>query len=111
MSNSLKIMTLTDEDRIELENLLKIATSQIPRYFNLLNSNKENWQIRDINECVFGMVFEKYIHDSGQYLTNKAIDNSKPNTIENTMEAYNLGIEVFGDNVPEVKRQINSYYS
>ena len=104
-------MEITEEDRYELENLLKIATSQIPRYFNLVNSNKENWQIKDINECVFGMVFEKYIHDSGQYLTNKEIDNNQPNTIESTMEAYDIGIGVFGDNVADIKRQIHLNYS
>jgi len=104
-------MEITEEDKKELENLLKIATSQIPRYFNLVNSNKENWQIKDINECVFGMVFEKYIHDSGQYLTNKEIDNSETNTIESTMEAYNVGIGVFGDNVADIKRQIQLNYS
>lgn len=100
-------MEITDEDRNELENLLKIATSQIPRYFNLINSTKENWQIKDANEFVFGMVFEKYIHDSGQYLSNKGIDDDQPNTIENTMEAYDTGIEIFSDNVPEIKRQIH----
>ena len=52
------------------------------------------------------MVFEKYIHDSGQYLTNKGIDDNQPNTIENTMRAYDIGIEVFGDNVAEIKRLI-----
>jgi len=104
-------MEITEEDKNELENLLQIATSQIPRYFNLVNSNKENWQIKDINECVFGMVFEKYIHDSGQYLTNKEIDDSQPNTIESTMEAYNVGIGVFGDNVADIKRQIQLNYS
>ena len=56
-------MEITDEDKNELMNLLKIATSQIPRYFNVINSTKESWQITNINECVFGMVFEKYIHD------------------------------------------------
>ena len=104
-------MEITEEDKNELENLLKIAASQIPRYFNLVNSNKENWQIKDINECVFGMVFEKYIHDSGQYLTNKEIDDSETNTIESTMEAYNVGIGVFGDNVVDIKRQIQLNYS
>jgi len=99
-------MEITPEDRNELGNLLKIATSQIPRYFNLLNSTKGNWQINDINECVFGMVFEKYIHDSGQYLANKGIDDNQPNTIESTMEAYDTGIEVFGNSVPEIKRLI-----
>jgi hypothetical protein len=99
-------LDITTEDKNELENLLNIATSQIPRYFNLINSAKENWQIKDINEFVFGMVFEKYIHDSGQYLTNKGIDDSQPNTIENTMKAYDVGIEVFGDNVAEIKRLI-----
>lgn len=100
------MLDITTEDKNELENLLNIATSQIPRYFNLINSAKENWQIKDINEFVFGMVFEKYIHDSGQYLTNKGIDDSQPNTIENTMKAYDVGIEVFGDNVAEIKRLI-----
>lgn len=99
-------MEITDEDRSELKNLLKIATSQIPRYFNLINSTKENWQISNINECVFGMVFEKYIHDSGQYLSNKSIDENQPNYIEDTMEAYDAGIDVFSDNVVDIKRQI-----
>ncbi len=99
-------MKITDEDKNELENLLKIATSQIPRYFNLLNSAKENWQITNINECVFGMVFEKYIHDSGQYMSNKEIDEEQKNTIENTMEAYDVGIDIFSDNVLDIKRQI-----
>ncbi len=99
-------MKITDEDKNELENLLKIATSQIPRYFNLINSTKENWQITNINECVFGMVFEKYIHDSGQYLSNKGIDEDQPNTIESTMEAYDVGIDIFSENVLDIKRQI-----
>ena len=99
-------MEITDEDRNELKNLLKISTSQIPRYFNLLNSTKEKWQITNINECVFGMVFEKYVHDSGQYLSNKSIDENQPNSIENTMEAYDAGIDVFSDNVADIKRQI-----
>jgi hypothetical protein len=47
-------MEITDEDKNELRNLLKIATSQIPRYFNVINSTKESWQITNINECVFG---------------------------------------------------------
>jgi len=99
-------LEITDEDKNELENLLKIATSQIPKYFNLINSTKEIWQIKDINECVFGMVFEKYIHDSGQYLSNKGIDDGQPNSIESTMEAYNAGIDVFSNKVAEIKRQI-----
>ena len=99
-------MEITDEDKIELENLLKIATSQIPKYFNVINSVKENCQIKDINECVFGMVFEKYIHESGQYLSNKGIDENQPNSIESTMDAYNTGIEIFSDNVLDIKRQI-----
>ncbi len=99
-------MEITDEDKNELKNLLKIATSQIPRYFNVINSTKESWQITNINECVFGMVFEKYIHDSGQYLSNKGIDEGQQNTIESTMEAYDAGIEVFSENVAEIKMQI-----
>ncbi len=99
-------MEITDEDKNELRNLLKIATSQIPRYFNVINSTKESWQISNINECIFGMVFEKYIHESGQYLSNKGIDEGQPTTIENTMKAYDVAIEVFGESVPEVKRQI-----
>ena len=99
-------MEITDEDKNELRNLLKVATSQIPRYFNVINSTKESWQISNINECIFGMVFEKYIHSSGQYLSNKGIDEGQPNTIENTMNAYDVAIEVFGESVPETKRQI-----
>ena len=99
-------MEITDEDKIELENLLKIAMNQVPKYFNVINSVKENWQIKDINECIFGMVFEKYIHDTGQFLSNKGIDENQPNSIESTMNAYNIGIEIFSDNVLDIKRQI-----
>ena len=99
-------MGITPEDKRELENLLKIAVSQIPKYFNLINSTKEKWQIKNIDECIFGMVFEKYIHDSGQYLTNKRIDERQDNTVENTMESFDAGIEIFNDNVLDIKRQI-----
>ncbi len=99
-------MEITDEDKIELKNLLKIALNQVPKYFNVINSVKENWQIKDINECIFGMVFEKYIHDTGQFLSNKGIDENQPNSIESTMNAYNIGIEIFTDNVLDIKRQI-----
>jgi hypothetical protein len=99
-------MGLKAEDKTELENLLKIATSQIPKYFNLINSTKERWEIKNMHECIFGMVFEKYIHDSGQYLTNKRIDESQPNIVERTMELFDAGIEIFNDHVTDIKRQI-----
>lgn len=99
-------MYITTEDKRELENLLKIATSQIPKYLNLINSEKENWQIKNIDECIFGMVFEKYVHLSGQYLTNKRIDEQQSSNVENTMEIFNAGLEIFNDNVLHIKRQI-----
>lgn len=99
-------MALKEEDRKELENLLKIATSQIPKYFNLINSSKEMWEIKNMHECIFGMVFGKYIHESGQYLTNKRIDEGQPNTVENTMRLFDAGIEIFNDHVTDIKRQI-----
>ena len=99
-------MNITTEDKIELENLLKIAVSQIPKYFNLINSSREKWQIQNIDECIFGMVFEKYIHDSGQYLTNKRIDERQTNTVEDTMKSFNEGIEIFEDNILDIKRRI-----
>ncbi len=99
-------MGLKAEDKMELENLLKIAASQIPKYFNLINSTKERWEIKNMHECIFGMVFEKYIHDSGQYLTNKRIDENQPNSVESTMELFDAGIEIFNDHVLDIKRQI-----
>jgi hypothetical protein len=101
-----KAMGLTPEDKRELENLLNVAASQIPKYFNLINSTREKWQIKNIDECIFGMVFEKYIHDSGQYLTNKRIDEGQEDTVENTMELFDAGIEIFNDNVLDIKRRI-----
>lgn len=99
-------MGLKVEDKMELENLLKIATSQIPKYFNLINSTKEKWEIKNMHDCIFGMVFEKYIHDSGQYLTNKRIDENQSNTVEDTMKLFDAGIEIFNDHVLDIKRQI-----
>ena len=99
-------MELNATDKIQLENLLKMAANQIPKYFNLINSAKEKWEIKNMHDCIFGMVFEKYIHDSGQYLTNKRIDEGQPNTIENTMALFDEGIEIFNDHVLDIKRQI-----
>jgi hypothetical protein len=99
-------MKLKSEDKAELENLLKIATSQIPKYFNLINSTKEKWEIKNMHECIFGMVFEKYIHDSGQYLTNKRIDENQSDSVENTMALFDAGIEIFNDHVLDIKRHI-----
>ena len=99
-------MKLKLEDKAELENLLRIATSQIPKYFNLINSTKEKWEIKNMHECIFGMVFEKYIHDSGQYLTNKRIDENQSDSVENTMALFDAGIEIFNDHVLDIKRQI-----
>ena len=99
-------MKITDEDKNELKNLIKIAMNQIPRYFNVINSVKEDWQISNINEFILGMVFEKYIHDSGQYLSNKEIDEDQSKTIENSMESYNVGLEIFSDHILDIKRQI-----
>ena len=99
-------MGLKAEDKMELESLLKIATSQIPKYFNLINSTKEKWEIKNMHECIFGMVFEKYIHDSCQYLTNKRTDENQPNTVEDTMELFDAEIEIFNEHVLDIKRQI-----
>ena len=99
-------MEFKAEDKMELENLLKVATSQIPKYFNLINSSKERWEIKNMHECIFGMVFEKYIHDSGQYLTNKRIDENQPGTVENTMKLFDAGIEIFNEHISDIKRQI-----
>ena len=104
-------MNITPEDKNELENLLKIATDQIPKYLNLINSNNQEWEIQNIDEFVFGMVFEKYSHDSGQYLSNKQIDDSKSESIESKMEAYDVGIEVFSNKVQEIKRQIQELFT
>lgn len=46
-------MGLEVEDKMELENLLKMAASQIPKYFNLINSTKERWEIKNMHECIF----------------------------------------------------------
>jgi hypothetical protein len=94
------------EDKHELENLLKIAISQIPKYFNLINSLNEKWEIKNPHECIFGMVFEKYIHDSGQYLKNKITDENKINTVESSMELFDAEIKIFNDHILDIKRQI-----
>ncbi len=52
------------------------------------------------------MVLQKYIHDSGQYLTNKRIDENQPGTVENTMKLFDAGIEIFNEHISDIKRQI-----
>lgn len=99
-------MELTTENKIELEKLLKVATSQIPKYFNLINSTKEKWEIKNMHECIFGMVLEKYIRDSGHYLASKKTDKNQISTVENTMELFDEEIEIFNEHVSDIKRQI-----
>ena len=81
-------MEITGEDRAELNRLVEISKNQIPTYVNLINSVKNEWSIENIQDCVFGMVFHKYLELSGQYLTNKMVDDSETLNTLNTMETF-----------------------
>jgi len=99
-------MEITAEDREELNKLLKISKNKIPTYVNLINSVGNDWHIQNLEDCVFGMVFHKYIELSSQYLKDKMVDNAETANTENTMETFDVSLDVWGDHVPEIGHAI-----
>ena len=99
-------MEITAEDRAELNRLVEISKNQIPTYINLINSATNEWNVQNMEDCVFGMVFHKYLELSGQYLSNKMVDDAESVNTENTMEVFDISLEVWGDHVPEIKHAI-----
>lgn len=99
-------MEITAEDRAELTRLAEISKNQIPTYVNLINSEKTEWNVQNIEDCVFGMVFHKYLELSGQYLSNKMVDDAETLNTENTMETFDVSLDVWGELVPEIKHTI-----
>ncbi|MFB5631367.1 MAG: hypothetical protein ACE5RN_07240 [Nitrosopumilaceae archaeon] len=99
-------MEITTEDKAELNRLAEISKNQIPTYLNLINSEKIEWDVKNIEDCVFGMVFHKYLELSGQYLSNKMVDDAEAVNTKNTMETFDASLEVWGDHVAEIKHAI-----
>jgi hypothetical protein len=99
-------MEITAEDIEELNTLAEISKNQIPTYLNLINSEKLEWDVQNIEDCVFGMVFHKYLELSGQYLSNKMVDDAETVNTKNTMETFDASLVVWGDHVAEIKHAI-----
>ena len=99
-------MEITAEDREELTELLEISKNKIPQYVNLINSARADWDINNLDDCVFGMVFRDYVNSASEFLKNKAIDEAETNTVENTMEAFDVAIDVLNDHVGQIKSDI-----
>ena len=72
----------------------------------VVNSARNDWHIQNLEDCVFGMVFHKYIELSSQYLTNKMVDNAETANTENTMETFDESLDVWSDHVPEIGHAI-----
>lgn len=102
-------MEPSQEDKIELETILGIVINQIPNYFNLINSSKENWDIDNVNDCVFGMVFNSFIAKSTEYLRNSAIDSESKDA--SSIEILEVVMDFFNNKVPKIKRDIVSNYN
>ena len=99
-------MEITAEDREELNRLLEISKNKIPTYVNLINSARNDWNIENLEDCVFGMVFHKYIELSNQYLKDKMVDNADAANAENTMETFDVSLVVWSDHVPKIGHAI-----
>ncbi len=99
-------MEITAEDREELNRLLEISKNKIPAYVNLINSARNDWGIENLEDCVFGMVFHKYIELSNQYLKDKMVDNADTANAKNTMETFDVSLAVWSDHVPEIGHAI-----
>ena len=98
-------MEITAQDKDELTSLLEISKNQIPTYVNLINSAINEWDIQNLEDYVFGMVFHKYIELSGQYLTNKMVDNQETNS-KNTMETFDASLDLWNDHISEIRHAI-----
>ena len=101
-------MDLTEEQRIQLETVLNIVTDQIPNYFNLVNSSSQDWDIENVNDCVFGMMFNSFISKSTEYLKNEIIDKDKDAKLEAKFDYFELAMNFFSENVPKIKQVIVS---
>ncbi len=99
-------MEITDEDREELKRLLEISKNKIPTYVNLINSARNDWNIENLEDCVFGMVFHEYIELSNQYLKDKMVDNADIANAENAMEIFDVSLVVWSDHVPKIGHAI-----
>ena len=99
-------MEFTDEDRKELNGLLEISKNQIPKYVNLINSARNEWNIENLEDCVFGMVFHKYLELSGQFLKDKLLDNADTANAENTMETTDVQFDIWRDHIPKIRHAI-----
>lgn len=100
------MMELSQAERGELETILGIVINQIPNYFNLINSSKEDWDIETVNDCVFGMVFNSFVAKSTQYLKDTVIDDQSKQ--ESDLEVFETVMDFFNEMVPKVKRAIVS---
>lgn len=101
-------MEFSNEDKTELEIILNIVINQIPNYFNLLNSSKNDWTISNVNDCVFGMVFNSFISKSTEYLKNKILDTNKEAKLDSNLEYFETTINFFNENVPKIRQEIIS---
>jgi hypothetical protein len=100
------MMKLSQAERGELETILGIVINQIPNYFNLINSSKEDWDIKSVNDCVFGMVFNSFVAKSTQYLKDTVIDDESKK--ESDLEIFETVMDFFNEMVPKVKSAIVS---
>ena len=101
-------MEITENDKIELQTMLDIVINQIPNYFNLLNSSKNDWGIQKVDDCVFGMVFNSFVAKSTEYLKNKILDNEVDPKLHANSEYFQTTMSFFNANVPKVKQAISS---
>ena len=101
-------MELTEEQRIQLKTILNIVTDQIPNYFNLINSSRQDWDIENVNDCVFGITFNSFISKSTEYLKNEIIDNEKDAKLETKFDYFELAMNFFSEKVPKIKQAIVS---
>ena len=99
-------MNLTPEDKNELESILLIVTNQIPNYFNLINPSKNDWGIENVEDCVFGMVFNSFVSKSTEYLKNMIIDKNPESDLNSNLEYFETTINFFNAKIPHIKQAI-----
>ena len=104
-------MDFTPEDRSQLEIIMDIVINQIPNYFNLINSSRNDWAIDNVNDCVFGMAFNSFVGKSTDYLKNKILDNEKEAKLDANLEYFETTISFINENVPKIKQAIVSISS
>ena len=99
-------MEFTTDDTREIEQIIEVVRRKAPQFVNLINSARRKWEIENLEDCVFGMMFGEIISNATEYGKNKMIDEAQTTNVENISEFMNKIFEILNEHIPELKQAI-----